>query len=187
MTLFELVFGLSSIILSLALAHIASNLYRLAAAGRRVRWAPEPVLQTAIVLLVIIFVWMNQWEARNATELVYWQALLQVLKLMVLYIAAAACLPEVGEGKGEFDLYRHYDDNRRLSFGALSAGLVLFFLYRAASDPGFRWNWGMLGIFLYLGPYIAMMFVRIRWLNTLALAALLIAYANTIMEYRLDG
>ena len=65
--------------------------------------------------------------------------------------------------------------------------MILFSLYRAANDPQFHWNWGMLGIFVYLGPYIAMMFVRIRWLNTLALAALLIMFASTIMAYRLSG
>jgi hypothetical protein len=45
MTLFELTFTLSAVILGLALTHMASSLYRLVLAGRRVRWALEPLLQ----------------------------------------------------------------------------------------------------------------------------------------------
>jgi hypothetical protein len=187
MTLFELTFSLSALILGLALTHMAAALYKLAQAGRRVRWAPEPLLQAAIVLLVIVFLWVNQWEGRGTTAIVFWRILVQVLELLALYIAAAACLPEVREGDSEIDLYVHYDHTRRLSFGALSAGLVLFSVYRWTGDPAFHWRWDMLRIFVYLGPYLLMMFVRRRWLNMLLLMAVLIYFGSVIMAYRLNG
>lgn len=59
MTFFELTFSLSALILGLALTHMASALYRLALAGRRVHWAPEPLLQAALVLLIVVFVWVK--------------------------------------------------------------------------------------------------------------------------------
>jgi hypothetical protein len=187
MTIFELTFSLSSLILGLALTHMAASFYKLAHAGRRVRWASEPLLQAAIVLLVIVFVWLDQWEYRAVTTAVFWRVLLQVLKLMVLYVAAAACLPEVPEGESEISLYVHYDQTRRLSFGAMAAGLVLFDVYRLTGEQEFHWRWDMLNIFEFLVPYIAMMFVRQRWLNNLLLVAALIYWSSLIMTFRLTG
>jgi hypothetical protein len=67
-SLFDFTFSLSAVILGLALTHLAASTHRLLLAGRRVRWAPEPVLLAAIVLLVIVSVWLFQWdEERNAT------------------------------------------------------------------------------------------------------------------------
>ncbi|MEY2479171.1 MAG: hypothetical protein QOI04_98 [Verrucomicrobiota bacterium] len=186
MTLFELTFGLTALILGLALTHMASNLYRLAKAGRKVRWAPEPLLQTGLVLLVVVFVWVNQWETRGTTSIIYARELLQVLKLLVLYIAAAACLPEVHDHEGEIDLYVHYDQTRRLSYGALVAGLVLFDVYGWTGEQTFHWCWNMLASFVFIGPYLVMMFVRQRWLNVLLLVSVLIYFGSSIMAYRLN-
>ena len=66
MTLFELTFTLSALILGLALTHMASSLYRLVLAGRRVHWAPEPLMQATLVLLIVVFVWLNEWNGRGA-------------------------------------------------------------------------------------------------------------------------
>lgn len=187
MTLFELTFSLTALILGLALTHMASNLYKLAHAQRRVRWAPEPLLQAGIVLLVIVFVWVSQWEYRSTTDITYGLILLQTIKLLVLYVAAAACLPEVREGEGAIDLYAHYDRTRRLSFGALALGLVLFSVYRWTSNPDFRWSWAMLFPLAFIVPYVCMMFIRVRWLNILLLGVLLAYFGSSIMGYRLHG
>ena len=58
MSLFDFTFSLSAVILGLALTHIASTTHKLLLAGRRVRWAPEPMLLSFIVLLVIVSVWL---------------------------------------------------------------------------------------------------------------------------------
>lgn len=65
MSLFELLFALSSVILGLALANLTSSLHRLALAGRRVRWAPEPLLQALLITIIIIQVWLDQWFMRD--------------------------------------------------------------------------------------------------------------------------
>jgi hypothetical protein len=187
MTLFELTFTLSAVILGLALTHMASSLYRLVLAGRRVRWALEPVMQAALVLLIVVFVWLNEWNGRGVTTIVYGRILLRCLNLLVLYIAAAVCLPEAREGAGEVNMYAYYDRARRLSWGALAIGLVFFNLYTWTGEQQFHWRWQMLRPLVFLGPYITMMFARWRWLNVMLLAAMLIYFSIITMGYRLSG
>ena len=59
MSLFEVLFSLSTVILGLALTNIAASLHRLALAARRIRWAPEPLLQALLITLIIIQVWLD--------------------------------------------------------------------------------------------------------------------------------
>lgn len=187
MTLFELTFSLSALILGLALTHMASSLYRLVLAGRRVRWALEPLMQATLVLLIVVFVWLNEWNGRGVTTIIYGRILLRSLNLLVLYIAAAVCLPEVREGAGEVNMYAYYDRARRLSFGALAIGIVFFNLYNWTGEQAFHWRWQMLRSLVFLGPYVVMMFARWRWLNVSLLAAMLIYFSIITMGYRLSG
>ena len=85
MTLFELTFTLSALILGLALTHMASSLYRLVLAGRRVRWALEPLMQAALVLLIVVFVWLNEWNERGVTTIIYGRVLLLAQPTRPLY------------------------------------------------------------------------------------------------------
>src|SRR5690349_68936 len=94
MTLFELVFGLSAIILGLALTQIASSLHRLLLAGSRVRWAPETILLCSLIFLVTVSVWVEEWDYRQETSTTIGMELLSVLKLLTLFLAAAFVLPE---------------------------------------------------------------------------------------------
>ncbi|MFL6583391.1 MAG: hypothetical protein ACJ8KU_02605 [Chthoniobacterales bacterium] len=166
---------------------MAADLYRLVLAGKRVRWAAEPLLQAVLILLIVVFVWVDQWQQRDIKSIVYWRVLLQVLKLLALYIAAAVCLPDLENRGQRIDTYTYYDQTRRLSFGALIAGLVLFSVYGWSGEHPFRWRWDMLRALTYIGPYAVMMFIRWRWLNILLLSAVLIYFGSSIMEYRLTG
>lgn len=65
MTPFEIFFGLSSVILGLALTEIASSIAKLLRAGRNVRWAPEPILQTILITMIVVSVWADQWWAQR--------------------------------------------------------------------------------------------------------------------------
>ena len=109
MTLFELIFGLTAIILGLALTNIAASLHRLALAGRRVLWAPEPLLLTLLVTMIIVFVWIANWYNRDLTSIGAGRALLDVARMMALYFAAASCLPEPDKLPDEgLDLATYY-------------------------------------------------------------------------------
>nr|WP_314444009.1 hypothetical protein [uncultured Sphingomonas sp.] len=126
MSLFEFTFALSAVILGLALTQIAASLHKLLLAGRRVKWAAEPILLAAIVLLVIIAVWISAWFDREDASVSIGWIILQVLKLLTLYIAAASCLPEPPSNNVVVNTYEYYDRTRVLSFGALIISYVLF-------------------------------------------------------------
>jgi len=196
MSLFEFTFGLTAVILGLALTHMASSVHRLVMAGRRVRWAPEPVLLAGIIFLVIVSVWLGQWGGRDRETTTIGLILLQVTKLLLPFLAAAFVLPETPPAEGPVDLYDHYDRTRAFTFGALIAGLLLFWL-----DGVVRWAvgdnpareaitvWGVLKAapWAFVTLYALLIFVRRRWFNLLLLTGGLAYYAWQIVPRTLAG
>ena len=196
MSLFEFTFGLSAVILGLALTHMASSVHRLAMAGRRAKWAPEPVLLAGIILLVIVSVWLFQWDDRDRETTTIGLMVLLVVKLLLPFLAAAFVLPEAAPEEGPVDLHAHYDRTRAFTFGALIAGLLLFWL-----DYTVRWAmgdypelgpitvWGVLkdAPWLYVPLYALLIFVRRRWVNVLLLTIGLAFYAWQIVPMPLTG
>jgi hypothetical protein len=176
MSLFEFTFALSAVILGLALTHIAANIHKLFLAGNRVRWAIEPILLTCVVLLVIVSVWLGSWSERDEATIAVWQMLLAVAKLLILYVAAASCLPEPA-GAEPIDLREHYDRTRRLSFGALILSLILFRLHSIAVDgmPPVT-LWLVIIWLLYPVLYALLIFIRRRWFNILVLSFVILFY-----------
>jgi hypothetical protein len=177
MSLFELTFALNAVILGLALTHIAATIHKLLLAGKRVHWAPESVLLTSIVLLVIVYVWLAAWSDRDVATITIGQMLLQVAKLLTLYIAAASCLPEPG-GAEAVDLREYYDRTRLLSFGSLILSLLLFRVYGIAINgiPS-PLTFGLaLNLLLYPALYATLIFVRKRWFNMLSLSFIIVYY-----------
>ena len=196
MSLFEFTFGLSAVILGLALAHMASTVSRLALAGRRVRWAAEPLLLAAIIVLVIISVWLDQWALRDQTETTVGMMLFQVGKLMLPFMAATFVLPDPVPDEGPVDLYAHYDRTRALTFGTLILGLMVFWV-----GWMMRWAGGQLpdapamgvGSVLASLPWVfclgygLLIVVRRRWFNIALLAAGLVYYGWQVVPERLAG
>lgn len=181
MSPFELFFGLTSVILALALTHVANSLQLLLRAGGRVRWAVEPMLQVALIVMIIVFVWIDQWHERDQARFTVLQSILQVLKLLALYVAAAAILPEPSE-KAKVDLYDHYLRSRRVIYGALLAGLVLFTAYRylfylAGHVP---LNSTLLPAVALPLIYVSLILVRWRPLHIVGLLLVCVIYAVQI-------
>lgn len=196
MSLFEFTFGLSAVILGLALAHMASTVSKLAMAGRRVRWAPEPLLLSAIVVLVIIAVWLNQWGVRNQAETTYGLVMLQVGKLILPFMAATFVLPDAVPDEGPVDLYAHYDRTRALTFGALIVGLWAFWLHFVIAwaggqipEQGPMTVWSVITTvpWEYSLIYGVLIAVRRRWVNVVLLTAGLLWYGWGILPGRLAG
>ncbi len=189
MSLFEFTFALSAVILGLALTQIASDVHKLLLAGRRVTWAAEPVLLTLIVLLVIVAVWLGQWFDRAEASVSVGWILLTVVKLLILYIAAASCLPEVDNDQAPVDMFAYYDRTRRLSFGALIVSYALFEVADVINGdlPARITLWVLTEWLLYPVLYLSLIIVRARWFNILALLFGLLFYANFMLRVRLDG
>ena len=188
-TIFELFFGLTSVMLGLALTHIVSSLQKLANAGRRVNWALEPILATLIILTVIVSVWIGQWSERDASSITMVQAFLQVAKMMAVYFAAASVLPDVEPGDATVDLYRYYDETRRLTFGSLIVGLLLFQIYFwSNSNEAIRWDLAtILQVAIYPSIYLSLMLIRWRPYNIGILAFALIYYGFRISTVQIGS
>ncbi len=196
MSLFEFTFGLSAVILGLALAHMASTVSRLALAGQRVRWAPEPLLLAGIIVLVIISVWLDQWTARDLTETTIGLMLFQVGKLMLPFMAATFVLPDPVPEEGPVDLYAHYDRTRALTYGTLILGLMAFWAVDMIQWAGGQWpnapamTPGRVVASLpwaFCLTYGLLIVVRWRWFNIALLAAGLVYYGWQVAPERLTG
>ncbi|HEY0113823.1 MAG TPA: hypothetical protein VGB59_11850 [Allosphingosinicella sp.] len=117
-----------------------------------------------------------------------WQMLLQVAKLLILYVAAASCLPEPVEA-GAISLKEYYDRTRALSFGALILSYFLFHIYgaliygqAATVSVAAAVDW-----FLYPALYASLIFVRARWFNILVLTFAIAFYGWTVGGHRLGA
>ena len=188
MTAFELFFGLTSVILALALTHLANSFQLLLRAGRCVRWAAEPLLQSALILMIVVFVWADQWSVRGETAFTLAQCILQVLKLLAVYVAAAAVLPEPGE-TANLDLRDYYMSSRRVTYGALLVGLLLFIVYRFLYLPADHvpLNNSLASAFGIPLLYVSLMIVRWRLFHLAVLILLCLAYAVQIAPMRIGG
>ncbi len=194
MSLFEFTFGLSAVILGLALAHMASTVSKLAMAGRRVRWAPEPLLLAAIIALVIVSVWLFQWNVRDRTETTIGLMLMQVVKLVLPFMAATFVLPDPIPEEGPVDLHAHYDRTRALTFGALILGLIAFWAVgmvewaggaRPERGPMTAWAVAKTLPWEFCLGYGLLIVVRRRWVNVVLLAAGLVYYGWGVLPVRL--
>jgi len=183
MNSFELTFGLTSVILGLALTHLANALRKLLLRGRDVAWAPEPLLLAGVILMIIVSNWMHQFS-RNAGAPNDGLALLNVLRMLTLYFAAGFCLPEPEPGETEIDLFRYYDRTRGFTYGSLSAGLAIFWIYNSVVEPA-GWRADLVSKLLPLAVWVALMFVRRRWLNLLLLVIPILGVANDILQVSL--
>lgn len=175
------------------MTHLASSFHRLAVAGRRVRWAPEPILLSGIIFLVIVSIWLFQWPDRTMSETTIGLMLVQVCKLLLPYLAAAFVFPEHISESDAIDLFAHYDRTRIFTFGALIAGLLLFWVHgllrqsMADGPPPSLFDALARGPWLFVGVYTLLIFVRTRWLNIAVLAGGLLFYGWRIAIIPLQG
>ena len=188
MTPFELFFGLTSVILALALTHLANSFQLLLRAGGQVRWSIEPMFQAILVIMIVVFVWVDQWHDRDVASVTVPQSLLQVLKLLAVYVAAAAVLPEP-QDRQAVDLREHYMASRRVTYGALIAGLLLFTAYAVRYYPPGHVplnNAPIIGLGL-LAIYASLMAVRWRPYHIAALMLVCLLYAVQIAPVTIGG
>jgi hypothetical protein len=180
MSAFELSFGLTSVILGLAVTHMANALRKLLLKEREVVWAPEPLLLAFLLLVITVGMWMSQFD-RNKTGLSQPLALLDALKMLTIYFAAGFSLPEPEPGEPTVDLLAYYNRTRRFSFGFMVAGLMTSWVYNAIAAPQ-DWRADLASKALPIGLYGVLMFARWRWLNLLILGVMIIGTAYQLTQ-----
>lgn len=188
MSVFELSFGLTAVILGLALTQMAGAAQQLALARQRVRWAPEPVLLATIIFLVIIQVWVDQWGLRGETSLSVGRAVVQVLKMLTIYFAAASVLPPITTDDQRIDLFDYYDRTRVITFGSLIAGLLLFAVDNTMAMPPRLAELAGYLLQTAIAPAIYLSLILVRWrpYNVVVLAGGLIWFAFEIANWRIS-
>lgn len=187
MSLFEFTFALQAIILGLGLAHLVVVLNRLVVARERVKWAAQPLLAAALVLVTILLLWGQAWQRSGVESTTIGMMILDVLMNLTLFAAAYAVLPENPPEKGEVDLLAHFEKVRVYFFAVFAMPFLvpgtLVPLVRLALGQieGFG-NWENLGVIAALALCMA---VRNRWVNIVTLSGVLIWVLSLIQGYEL--
>ena len=117
MSLVERVAVLVAIVLGLALAELGTSFHRLMRAGKRVRWDwMSPALAVLMLLETVQFWWLSQSWYANSTELRLLDFLPRLILLLLIYLLAAAVLPDEVPDKG-IDLRAFYVETSRYFWG----------------------------------------------------------------------
>ena len=133
---FEYAMGLFSVVIGLAVTNVATSLHALLRNRRAVRWDPLALAAAAYTLCMAVYMWFDIWGVRGvAVTRQFFFYLALVAELFILFLAAAASLPD--EASGQRDLRSYYAENRPYFWTLMAlfqAGYTLFGLYFAAGD-----------------------------------------------------
>ena len=177
MTGFEYGLGIVAVVIGLALTDVAQSTHRLLVRRRAVRWDPLTALVALYVLLTVVRMWFAVWSIRDVGEVLYYPFYVSLFaELFVLYLLAAACLPDECTPEG-VDLRAFYDERRAYIwslFTVFQASYLAHWFYFAADEAG-RPADLLRGMIWPLAPlliYAALIFIRRRSVHYAALAVL---------------
>lgn len=179
---FEYALVLISILMGLALADIVVSLHRLIRSQRPVRWDGRVLMATSLVMLEIVRMWFAQWTGRDlAIAVTFGVYLGEFIQILFLVLLAYASLPDdLGES---VDLGNFYEDNRRYFWSVFAAYQASYFVLWLTVFGGTQATVGgavtPIDWVRMVGPllvYVALAFVRLRWLDYVAPAAIIIFY-----------
>jgi hypothetical protein len=130
----------SAILIGLAVADLSLSLHRLMRQGRSIVWHPIVPLAAFIVLCLILNLWWGLYRSfSTTTEIAFLEFLPQVLMLLVLFLLAAAALPDEKLPEGA-SLKKYYLDNRVQFWGLFAAYLALVIANVAIGGIREGWN-----------------------------------------------
>ena len=166
----------ASIILGVGVTDALMSLHRMLRARRRVRWDWAVPAVALLVLLTIIQIWWStQALSRQEVPLTIGAYLPLVVELILLFLLAAAVLPDEVPAEG-LDLKTYYDENGSYIWTLYSAALGWTILTRIVVNPNVRApadildNYGMDLLILLL--MVSLIFVRRRWWHAVVLLIL---------------
>lgn len=127
---FEYLIGLVSLIVGLGLADLATSLHRLIKQRARVKWDALALATAGFAGFMQVWIWYNVWDLKGFSGVGgFWFYLSLLLEMTLLFLAAAACLPdesELAEGEGR-DLTAYLARHRRYIW-------ILFALFFTSYD-----------------------------------------------------
>lgn len=166
---FEYAIGLMSIIVGLGLADLAMSLHRILKHRARVRWDGLAVGAAVYAAFTLVRMWYQLWSVRDLTEvtsLFFYLGL--ILEMFLVFLAAAATLPDESDPMDErWDLRAYYDHHRRYIWGLFVmfqlsyVGHAIYFTYNL-SDQGVPFAIWLRYVLAPLLFYIALVLARSR-------------------------
>lgn len=186
MSEFEFVFGLISIITSLALTHIVVGLVSLARRSRKVRFSLRHALWVWTAFALVVANWASYWIQRDQNWTA--QSLLISLTLMIsLYAFSALVIPETNPEDANIDLpaFHETEGKRYITAHLVFATLVIFsFATRTTSLS----EWLSYSSFAWIGLALttAALLARPIWLQQ-GIALTIAALATYFMLLRADA
>ncbi len=186
MTSFEFVFGLISVVTSLALTQILSGIVSLYRRADSLRLSWRHGLWTATALMVLIGNWSALWGMRDTQSWGVFDVLIPLLYISVLYAFCDLVMPDKPAEGAIVDLREfHVQEGRRYKMVQLIfAVLVIGVLARSAVSVS---EWLGNSMFAIAAAVIGAIALRARsvWLDTVTAMALT-ALAGSFMVSRLQ-
>jgi len=185
---FEYLLLFAAVVLGLAISDLAISLHRLLNAAGRVRWGLLTPLAAIIAFLKIITQWWTWYAAQSlARELSFEMFVGVMVGAVLLFLMAAAALPEVGEGEAIVDLPAYYGLVRRRFW-------LLFAAHWTVSTGVSLWAQVRIGgahldlrspAFLLIPGAIALAFIKARWVHVVCMLFLIVLYLTQLAGHHL--
>lgn len=187
MTSFEFVFGLISVITSLALTQLLGGMVTLYRCSDRLRLSWRHALWTATAFMLLIGNWSALWRLHDTRVWGVLDVLVPLVYTSVLYAFCDMVMPDTPAAGALVDL-REYHVREGKRYKVLQLGfaiLVIGAIARVATSIG---DWARLSTFALLAAAIGIVAIRSRsvWLDTAAALALA-TLATTFMVFRLQA
>ena len=179
MSPFEYLLTFAAFVLGLAISDLAMGLSRLLHAGSRVTWGLLTPLAAVVVFLKIISQWWIWYAAQSMARTASFEMFIVVMiGAVLLFLLAAALLPEVPTGTDRIDLPGHFTYVQRrfwLLFVAHWMVMNGVSIWAEMQLQGARLDL-MSPTYLIPIAALALAFIRQRWVQTVSMAILIIIY-----------
>lgn len=187
MTSFEFVFGMISVITSLALTRLLSGCVGLYRRAEQIRFSWRHACWTAVALMVLIGNWASFWQRR---EIQKWDALDVLMPLVFIGVLYAFCdlvMPDEPKEGQVLDLraYHTHCGRRYKAMHLVFATLALLVIARDSSSFGHWLDGAVFALIAAASTAVALRARRV-WLDTLA-ALVLVSIAPVFMWASLKG
>lgn len=173
MTSFEYVFGLISVVTSLALTQMLSGCVALYRRADRVRLSWRHACWTATAFMLLIANWATFWRKRSIESWSALDVLIPLVFVSVLYAFCDLVIPDKAVERGTIDLCEyHAQEGKRYKLVQLVLTFLAMLLIAHTASSVVQW--GHAAKFAMLAALISMIALRTRrvWLDTATAAAL---------------
>lgn len=186
MSSFEFVFGMISVITSLALTRLLSGCVGLYRHAERVRFSWRHACWTAMALMLLVGNWAQFWRYRDIHAWLPLEVLSPLVFVAVLYAFCDLVMPDEPKDGQVLDLrdYHARQGQRYKMMHLLFAVVALLFIARQSSGFG---EWLKASTFALVAATctVVALWTRRVWLDTLA-AVVLVSMAPVFMWMHLE-